>query len=55
VGALIGSLGFGMKALWSLPGAAVFLSLHYFDDRARADQEEAAAELTSPVNKALVP
>ena len=54
VGALIGSLGFSMKALWSVPGAAVFVGYRLLG---RAGRSEAAsnAELSQPMNKALTP
>ena len=54
VGALIGSLGFSMKALWSLPGAAVFLGYRLLGRVARPDAA-AEAELSPPMDKALAP
>ncbi len=51
-GALIGSLGFGMKALWSLPGAVVFLGYRLVG---RAPRVQAPAdEALPPLDKALV-
>ena len=54
VGALIGSLGFSMKALWSLPGAVVFVGYRLLR---RATRPEVAAEpdLSAPMDEALVP
>ena len=42
VGALIGSLGFAIKALWALPGAAIFI-LYGVAGRKRRLQLESAA------------
>ena len=54
VGALIGSLGFSMKALWSLPGAAVFLGYRLVGRASRPHTVE-DAELSTPMDKALAP
>ena len=54
VGALIGSLGFGMKVIWSLPGAAVFLGYRLLGRAARSGQP-AERELPPSMDKALTP
>ena len=54
VGALIGSLGFAMKALWSLPGAVVFVGYRLLGKTKPGIAATTAGEGLPPVDEAVL-